>query len=61
MLGGSSAVNGLYLVRPSTLEVDANAGLMAGEPDSAAWTWDSFFKAMKKVRGNGCLDTCISL
>ncbi|KIJ54722.1 GMC oxidoreductase [Sphaerobolus stellatus SS14] len=48
VLGGSSAVNGLYLVRPSKVEIDANAGLMAGEPSSSAWTWDSFFEAMKK-------------
>jgi len=50
VLGGSSAINGMYLVRPSKVEMDANAGLMANEPAAAAWTWDSFFEAMKKVR-----------
>lgn len=45
VLGGSSAVNGLYYVRPSKLEID-NWGKLIG--DSKTWTWDSMFKAMKK-------------
>lgn len=48
VLGGSSAVNGLYLVRPSQLEVDANAGLMANQPGASAWSWEGLFSAMKK-------------
>lgn len=42
-------MNGLYLVRPSQLEVDANAGLVANQPGASAWSWDGLFSAMKKV------------
>ncbi|KAF8584262.1 GMC oxidoreductase [Ramaria rubella] len=48
VLGGSSAVNGMYLVRPSEIEVDANAGLNANQTGASAWGWESFFLAMKK-------------
>lgn len=44
VLGGSSAVNGLYMVRPSKLEVDTWSSLIG----SAAWNWDNLFAAMKK-------------
>lgn len=47
VLGGSTAVNGLYLVRPSSLEVNAWAGL-AGPNGTEYWGWDSLFAAMKK-------------
>ncbi|KAJ9120092.1 hypothetical protein QFC22_002990 [Naganishia vaughanmartiniae] len=47
VLGGSTAVNGLYLVRPSALEVDAWASL-AGPNGTEYWGWDSLFAAMKK-------------
>ncbi len=47
VLGGSTAVNGLYLVRPSTLEVNAWTQL-AGDNTSTYWGWDNFFEAMKK-------------
>jgi choline dehydrogenase-like flavoprotein len=50
VLGGSSAVNGMYLVRPSQLEVDSIAGLNANQPGATAWGWESLFQAMKKVR-----------
>lgn len=46
VLGGSSAVNGLYLVRPSSLEVNAWSTL-AGE-NGSAWDWEALFAAMKK-------------
>jgi choline dehydrogenase-like flavoprotein len=49
VLGGSSAVNGMYLVRPSQIEVDSNAGLNANQSAASAWGWESFFMAMKKV------------
>lgn len=49
VLGGSSAVNGMYLVRPSQIEVDSNAGLNANQSGASAWGWESFFLAMKKV------------
>ncbi|KAF8521572.1 alcohol oxidase [Hysterangium stoloniferum] len=48
VLGGSSAVNGMYLVRPSQLEVDTIAGLNQNQTGSTAWTWESLFAAMKK-------------
>ncbi|KAG9088141.1 hypothetical protein FRC06_002217, partial [Ceratobasidium sp. 370] len=47
-LGGSTAVNGLYLVRPSALEVDAWSQLLPNQPSAAAWSWASLFEAMKK-------------
>lgn len=49
VLGGSSAVNGMYLVRPSRIEVDSIAGLNANQTGASAWEWESLFLAMKKV------------
>ncbi|TFK37403.1 alcohol oxidase [Crucibulum laeve] len=50
VLGGSSAVNGMYLVRPSELEINAWKSLISEDDSSAAnsWGWDQFFAAMKK-------------
>lgn len=45
LLGGSSAVNGLYAVRPSKLEVDAWAAMI---PGGDLWNWNSLFANMKK-------------
>ncbi|TCD71665.1 hypothetical protein EIP91_005431 [Steccherinum ochraceum] len=45
LLGGSSAVNGLYMVRPSKLEVDAWAGLV---PSGDLWNWNGLFANMVK-------------
>jgi choline dehydrogenase len=45
VLGGSSAVNGLYMVRPSQLEVDTWAAL-GNASDTLGW--DKFFAGMKK-------------
>ncbi|THH29224.1 hypothetical protein EUX98_g4966 [Antrodiella citrinella] len=45
LLGGSSAVNGLYLVRPSKLEVDAWSTLI---PNGDTWDWSNLFDNMKK-------------
>src|SRR6266545_3948415 len=49
VLGGSSAINGMYYVRPSKEEVNAWHDLIAFSNPSAAdmWTWDSFFTALK--------------
>jgi len=49
LLGGSSAVNGMYIVRPSQNEFDAWRDLIAPADSSAAgkWGWDSFFPALK--------------
>ncbi|KAI1796681.1 GMC oxidoreductase [Ganoderma leucocontextum] len=45
VLGGSSALNGMYHVRPSEVEVDAWASLVDGGSDK--WSWDKMFVAMK--------------
>ncbi|OCH89264.1 hypothetical protein OBBRIDRAFT_732948, partial [Obba rivulosa] len=44
VLGGSSAINGMYLVRPSAMEVNAWSGMV---DDSSLWNWDNLFSAMK--------------
>ncbi|KAF9644026.1 GMC oxidoreductase [Thelephora ganbajun] len=52
ILGGSSAVNGLYLVRPSKIEYDTWADLMQSQDNGAgakAWSWDRHFPFMKKT------------
>ena len=51
LLGGSSAVNGLYLVRPSKIEYDAWANLMQSQDNGTgakAWSWDEHYPFMKK-------------
>lgn len=45
VLGGSSAINGLYYVRHSEIEQDAWADLIGDEED---WTWNKMLDAMKK-------------
>jgi len=50
VVGGSSAANGMYLVRPSSIEVDVWHELIKNLNGSDAWTSDSFFAAMRKVR-----------
>ena len=45
VLGGSSAVNGMYQVRPSKVEVDLMASFV---PGGDIWNWDSLYAAMKK-------------
>ncbi|KAI0820655.1 GMC oxidoreductase [Trametes gibbosa] len=44
VLGGSSAMNGMYHVRPSKIEVDTWASLIG---DSDKWNWDALFTNMK--------------
>ena len=50
ILGGSSAINGLYSVRPSQIELDAWSSLSAPGDDSAKnkWGWQAMLAAMKK-------------
>ncbi|KAH9019319.1 GMC oxidoreductase [Lactarius deliciosus] len=50
ILGGSSAINGLYSVRPSQIELDAWPLLSAPGDDSAKskWGWQAMLAAMKK-------------
>jgi choline dehydrogenase len=47
-LGGSSAINGLYLTRPGEAEIEAWNGMLAGVEGQDNWTWDTMFAAMKK-------------
>ncbi|RDX48422.1 GMC oxidoreductase [Lentinus brumalis] len=44
VLGGSSAMNGMYHIRPSKLEVDAWSSLIGSDK----WNWDSMFETMKE-------------
>ncbi len=44
LLGGSSAMNGMYHVRPSKIEVDAWSTLVNG---TTKWNWDALFAGMK--------------
>ncbi|KAF5341252.1 hypothetical protein D9611_005962 [Ephemerocybe angulata] len=51
ILGGSSAVNGMYLVRPNSGEIDAWHDLIADSSNKAYadfWTWDKLYESMKK-------------
>ncbi|KAG8963519.1 hypothetical protein FRC00_006078 [Tulasnella sp. 408] len=48
VLGGSSAMNGMYMVRPSALELDAMATVLGGMDGADAWGWNSMYSAMKK-------------
>ena len=50
VVGGSSAANGMYLVRPSSIEVDVWHELIKDLDGSDAWTSSSFFASMRKVR-----------
>ncbi|KAK4058384.1 hypothetical protein OIO90_000542 [Microbotryomycetes sp. JL221] len=45
VLGGSSAVNGLYMIRASQIEHDSWAGLIGG---ADMWGWDAIYPYMKK-------------
>lgn len=50
ILGGSSAVNGMYLVRPHSKEIDAMHDMIVSDDNQAyadAWKWDSLLEAMK--------------
>ena len=48
MLGGSSAINGLYLNRPGRSDIDAWQELIEGIDGAENWDWDAFLSAMKK-------------
>lgn len=50
VLGGSAAMNGMYMVRPSATELDAIASLQGNASNAGAWGWDGMFAAMKKAR-----------
>lgn len=48
VLGGSSAINGLYLTRPGEIEINAWHTLLGDIDGADNWTWESQFAAMKK-------------
>ncbi|GAD92055.1 glucose-methanol-choline (gmc) oxidoreductase, putative [Paecilomyces variotii No. 5] len=48
-LGGSSAINGLYLTRPGEIEINAWKDMLGDMDGAENWGWDSFFPAMKKA------------
>ncbi|KAF9477061.1 GMC oxidoreductase [Pholiota conissans] len=50
VLGGSSAMNAMYQVRPSTTEMDAWNEINGIDPSSTGgdWGWDSMYAYMKK-------------
>ncbi|CRG84226.1 Alcohol dehydrogenase [acceptor] [Talaromyces islandicus] len=47
-LGGSSAINGLYLTRPGKDEINAWMDMLGGMDGADNWSWDSFYAALKK-------------
>lgn len=49
VLGGSSAINGLYLTRPGEIEINAWHDMLGDIDGADNWTWDSLFAAMKKA------------
>ncbi|KAJ5669001.1 Glucose-methanol-choline oxidoreductase [Penicillium macrosclerotiorum] len=48
VLGGSSAINGLYMTRPGEIEINAWKDMLEGMDGAENWTWESFYAAMKK-------------
>ncbi|KAG6876435.1 hypothetical protein C0993_003165 [Termitomyces sp. T159_Od127] len=48
VLGGSSAINGMYYVRPSRIEVDAWNAMLGSPSNSTSWNWDTFLSMWKK-------------
>ncbi|KAK4868201.1 hypothetical protein LT330_007399 [Penicillium expansum] len=48
VLGGSSAINGLYMTRPGKDEINAWKDMLGDMDGADNWSWDSFYAAMKK-------------
>ncbi|OQE26118.1 hypothetical protein PENFLA_c007G01644 [Penicillium flavigenum] len=48
VLGGSSAINGLYMTRPGEDEVNAWKDMLGNMDGADNWSWDSFYAALKK-------------
>ncbi|KAJ6010911.1 hypothetical protein N7451_002323 [Penicillium sp. IBT 35674x] len=48
VLGGSSAINGLYLTRPGEGDITAWKDLLGDMDGAENWSWESFYAAMKK-------------
>ncbi|KAG2012253.1 aryl-alcohol oxidase [Coprinopsis cinerea AmutBmut pab1-1] len=53
ILGGSTAMNAMYLVRPAQVELDAWSNMLSSESDTedgaSNWNWANMFEAMKKA------------
>ena len=47
-LGGSSAINGLYLNRPGEVEVNAWQQMLGDMEGAENWSWSALYAAMKK-------------
>ncbi|OQE20359.1 hypothetical protein PENSTE_c013G04071 [Penicillium steckii] len=47
VLGGSSAINGLYMTRPGENEINAWKSMLGDMDGANNWSWDSFYSAMK--------------
>jgi choline dehydrogenase len=48
VLGGSSAINGLYLNRPGEIEINAWQDMLGDMDGAEDWGWDNFLSAIKK-------------
>ncbi|KAJ5470633.1 hypothetical protein N7530_007990 [Penicillium desertorum] len=48
VLGGSSAINGLYMTRPGEDEVNAWRDMLGDMDGADSWSWESFYAALKK-------------
>lgn len=48
VLGGSSAINGMYLTRPSEIEINAWQDMLGDMDGAENWSWNNMYAAMKK-------------
>ncbi|EJD54868.1 alcohol oxidase [Auricularia subglabra TFB-10046 SS5] len=48
VLGGCSAINGLYMNRPGEIEIEAWKSLIADQDGADNWSWNTFYAALKK-------------
>ena len=48
VLGGSSAINGLYLTRPGEAEINAWSDMLGDMDGAENWNWEAQYAAMKK-------------
>ncbi|CAI7665628.1 unnamed protein product [Penicillium glandicola] len=48
VLGGSSAINGLYMTRPGEAEINAWKDMLGDMDGADNWSWESFYAAMRK-------------
>ncbi|KXG50149.1 Glucose-methanol-choline oxidoreductase [Penicillium griseofulvum] len=48
VLGGSSAINGLYMTRPGEDEINAWKDMLGDMDGADNWSWESFYASLKK-------------